>query len=165
MADKLERLYEYRTLVAKREQLRLPLSPDETARAERLSGRVRQGVPQVDEADPYTLVPQPWQVHVAHGGQSVEGTVPNASGDGMAIQTSNPPPLGSEVVLTVRHPRHGIEYAFPGRVVWRVVQGGPAFGVAFAGAPTESSLGGRRSGVYRADDTPADASKRERHSA
>ena len=34
MADKLERLYEYRTLAAKREALRLPLPADEAGRLE-----------------------------------------------------------------------------------------------------------------------------------
>ena len=68
-ADKLPRIFEYRVLLARREDLRITLDPDEQEQLTRLREQLRGGVPQIDGRDVYTLVADPWPVQLALAGQ------------------------------------------------------------------------------------------------
>ncbi len=154
MAEKLERIFEYRVLVSKARELHIPLTEQELARLTRLEQQLPQGVPSVDDRDPYTMLQEPLRVEFVHAGRFAPGTLCNASRDGFAIITVDPPPLGQRVTVHLTDHARGLEYTFPGRVIARVVKGATAMGVALEGLPTEARLGGRRSGVFRTDDTP-----------
>lgn len=155
-ADKLQRIFEYRVLLARREDLRITLDSEEQEHLTRLHEQLRTSVPQLDARDVYTLVTEPWPVQMALAGRFVTGTVRNASGGGFAIETADPPALGETVVLQVTSAQHGAEYTFPATAIWRVVRGTPSVGVAFAGTPTKAPIG-RFSGVYAKDEVPAAA--------
>lgn len=157
VADKIERIYQYRVLMATRDQHQIPLDESSRQRLERLSGQLARGVPQLDDRDPYTLLTVPLPVQFIVGGSFGAGVVHNASADGLAIATEEAPPLGVRVLVHVKEPTHGVEYTFPCRVVARVVKGRRSMGVAFEGMPTQSRVGGRRSGVWRSDATPTEA--------
>lgn len=157
MGDRLDRIFEYRVLLAKRRELGMALSSQEQARLERLAHQLPGAVPAADDRDPYTLLPQPLPVEFVVHRRASSGTLRNASGAGFAIAAEELPELGARVVVHVREAEHGIEYIFPGTVVSRVVKGATAFGVGFEGLPTQTRLGGRSSGVWRSDPTPTTA--------
>src|SRR5689334_19116457 len=98
MADKLQRLFEYRALRAEP-----PAAHDEQAlaRIEQLQRQLPQGVPALDERDPYTLLSEPLPVEFAHAGRFRMGVVLNVAADGLAIATSDPPMLGQRISLHV----------------------------------------------------------------
>lgn len=154
-SDKLQRIFEYRVLLARKEDLSITLDPEEREHLTRLREQLRTGVPQLDARDVYTLVTDTWPVQMALAGRFVTGTVRNASGGGFAIETADPPALGDTVVLQIASEQQGMEYTFPGTVIWRVVRGTPSVGVAFAGIATKAPIG-RFSGVYAKDETPVE---------
>jgi hypothetical protein len=156
MGEKLDRIFEYRVLLSKQRDLGMRLSDQEQARLERLGHQLPAQVPAADDRDPYTLLTQPLPVEFVVNRKSGHGMLRNASGGGFAIATDQPPELGAHVVAHVREEAHGIEYIFPGIVVARVVKGVTAFGFGFQGLPTQTRLGGRSSGVWRSDPTPAE---------
>lgn len=152
-ADKLQRIFEYRVLLARREDLSITLNSEEQDLLKRLQEQLRTGVPQLDARDVYTLVTDSWPVQMALAGRFVHGTVRNASGGGFAIETPEPPSLGDTVVLQIASETQGVEYTFPGTVIWRVVRGTPSVGIAFAAIPTKAPSG-RFSGVYAKEEVP-----------
>lgn len=154
MAEKLERIFEFRVLLSKAHELQIPLTAQELARLERLKHQLPTGVPSCDERDPYTLLATPLPAQYVCGGRFGAGTVRNASGGGLAIATAQPPELGQRLIVHVREANHDIEYTFPGRVVVRVIKGITSVGVAFEGVPSQNRVAGRGSGVWRADETP-----------
>lgn len=156
MGDKLDRIFEYRVLLAKQRDLGMRLSAQEQARLERLAHQLPTTVPSADDRDPYTLLSRSVPVEFVVQRQPAPGMLRNASGGGFAITTDEPPELGARVVVHVREEAHGIEYIFPGTVVSRVVKGVTAFGLSLVGLPTQTRLGGRSSGVWRSDPTPAE---------
>ncbi|MDH5672085.1 MAG: hypothetical protein OEZ06_08045 [Myxococcales bacterium] len=151
MAEKLERIFEYRVLVSKKRELSIPLVEAEQLRLERLERQLSHGVPALDGRDAHTLLPIPQPCEFMWSGHFGSGTVRNATGDGFAIATPEAPPLGKPLIVTLRDARTGIELSFPGRVVARVVRGGPSMGVALEGLPTKSRIGASSSGVYRTE--------------
>jgi hypothetical protein len=157
MGEKLERIYEYRVLFAKERELQIPLTPQQTSRMQRLREQLPVRVPSVDDRDPYTLLTTPLPVQFIAAGRFGSGTLRNVSAEGLAIATAEAPELDQRIIVHVQEALHGLEYTFPCRVVSRVVKGVTAMGVAFEGVPTQTRLGGRSSGVWRADSTPAPA--------
>ena len=121
MAEKLERIFEYRVLLAKAEGI--GLSPVEHARLERLGTQLPAVVPTLDERDPYTLVAEPFAAELLDREGFAPALVRNAGALGFALSVSEPPPLGRSLAVRVRDVRHPIEYTFPARVVSRVVSG------------------------------------------
>lgn len=165
MAGKLERIFEYRVLLAKQGDLQNPLTATEQARLERLAGQLPGGVPSADDRNPYTLLSTPLPVQYIVGGRFGNGTARNATGDGMAIVAQNLPELGQRLILHVKQPQLGTEYTFPGRVISRVVKGVTSMGVAFDGLPTQHQARGRASGVFRTDQTPSERHVRKPRTA
>jgi hypothetical protein len=156
VGDKLDRIFEYRVLLAKQRDLGMRLSAQEQARLERLAHQLPTEVPSADDRDPYTLLTEPVAVEFVVQRRQALGALRNASGGGFAITAAEPPELGARVVVHVREETHGIEYIFPGTVVSRVVKGVTAFGVSLTGLPTQTRLGRRSSGVWRSDPTPVE---------
>jgi hypothetical protein len=153
MAEKLERIFEYRVLLAK-----AGLSAAERTQLEHLGSHIPDVVPALDERDPYTLLIDPLPAEVLDSDGIMPGLVRNAGAGGLALSVSQPPALGRLLAVRVRDPRHPIEYTFPARVVSRVVRGLRGISVAFEGMPLQSPLVGRGSGVWRAafDRRPRD---------
>src|SRR5688572_16420969 len=116
MADKLQRIYEYRVLLSKAQKRQPELDADEQARLERLRQQLPLSVPPLDDRDPYTLLTEPLEVEFAREGRFVSGTLRNASGGGLAIATADPPALGQQLAIHVRDRKHAVVYAFPARV-------------------------------------------------
>ena len=156
MGDKLDRIFEYRVLMSKRDHLGIPLTGVETARLERLKGQLSIEVATLDDRDPFTMLSTPLPAQFVVDGQFKGGVVRNVSATGIAVITADPPELGRSLILHVSEPAHGIEYTFPCRVVSRVLSGITSMGLAFEGVPTQTRVGGRRSGVWRSDPTPTE---------
>jgi hypothetical protein len=148
MAEKLERIFEYRVLLARAESS--ALSPTERVQLEHLAAHLPAVVPALDERDPYTLLSEPLAAELLEVDGIAPALVRNAGACGLALSVSEPPPLGCALAVRVRDARHPIEYTFPGRVVSRVVRGLRGIGVAFEGMPLQAPLVGRGSGVWRA---------------
>jgi hypothetical protein len=145
MADKLERIFEYRVLLA-----RAGLSTAERAQRDHLASHLPNVVPALDDRDPYTLLTQPLPAEVLDSDGIMPALLRNAAAAGFALSVSQPPALGRLLAVRVRDPRHPIEYTFPARVMSRVVRGLRGISVAFEGMPLQSPLVNRGSGVWRA---------------
>jgi hypothetical protein len=166
MGDKLERVFEYRTLYSKQRDLQIPLTPMEEARLVRLKQQLPDRVPTVDERDAFTVLATPLQAHYVVGGRFGSGVLRNASGAGLAISTNEAPPgLGERLILHVIESQQGVEYTFPCRVVARVVKGAASMGVFFEGVPSQTHNGGRTGSVWRSDVFPPEEEAEEDHPA
>jgi len=164
MADKLQRLFEYRALRAEP-----PSAHDEQAlaRIEQLQRQLPQGVPALDERDPYTLLTEPLPVEFAHAGRFRMDVVLNVGTDDLTVVTSDPPMLGQRISLHVHDRAHGAAYVFVGSVVARVVSGEThGMSVALEGPPRQTRLAKHSSGVWNAsepqDDNGQSSSRKQR---
>jgi hypothetical protein len=155
--DKLQRIVEYRVLASRANRRPPELAADELGRFERLRQQLPLQVPTLDERDPYTSLGEPMPVEFAHaGGRFAVGVLRNVSAGGFAIEAPSPPPLGLSLIIHVHDRRNGLAYAFPGRVVSRVVRGTLGFSIEFEGAPSQTRIATGLSGVFRsADPAPA----------
>lgn len=149
MADKLQKLFEYRTLVE------TPGAASADApRLERLRGQLAAGIPALDPRDLYSSLGEPVRVEIASGGRFRAGLIHNVGADGIAISTDDPPPLDQRVHIHVYDREGGHAYTAFGRVVARVVRGTPGISLAIEGRPTQTRLLSRTSGVFRTPGTP-----------
>jgi hypothetical protein len=147
MSEKLDRILEYCDLLSRQHGGNLRQTSDQI-RLERLHEQLTSRVPSLDDRDPYTLLQTPLPAHIVTRSAVLTGQVRNAAGGGIAIAVdTTPPALSDEVKVTARDVQRGIEYAFVGIVVARIVKGGFGFSLAFGGAPARMRLGGQ-SGVY-----------------
>ena len=170
MTEKLQRIFEYRVLLSKAQKRQPELDASERQRLERLGQQLPLSVPPVDDRDPYTMLSEPLPVEFALEGRFVSGVLHNASGGGLAIATSQPPALGQQLVIHVRDRKHAVVYAFPGRVVSRVLRGVASMSVGFEGVPNQTRIAAKSSGVWLAqqpegDETPANGPRKQRDSA
>jgi hypothetical protein len=152
MAEKFERIFEYRVLLSKALELHIPLTGEQELRLRRLQQQLPQAVPALDDRDPYTLMPEPLHAEVVCAGRFSGCTLRNASGAGLAMTMPEPPALGQRVLVHVRDPHHSMQYTFPARVVSRVIKGTSGMSVAFEGLPSQAPSTPRSSGVFRAED-------------
>jgi hypothetical protein len=147
MSEKLDRILEYCDLLTRASSGGLT-EGIERARFERLRDQLSSRIPSLDERDPYTLLGTPLPAQIVTPSAVLTGQVRNAAGGGIALSVDTTPPALSEIVkVTARDVQRGIEYAFAGTVVARVVKGSYGFSLAFGGAPARMRLGGQ-SGVY-----------------
>jgi len=145
MADKLHRLFEYRALLS------TPgATAAETARLQRMRTQLQPGVPALDDRDPYTVLSEPVRVELGIGGRFRTGHVCNAAADGLAIAVEDPPALEQRIHVHIYDRAGGHAYSAFGRVVARVVSGIQGISIALEGAPTQTRLLPRSSGVFRA---------------
>lgn len=147
MADKLQKLFEYRSLVAG--AAGAGAAPADPARLERLQDQLVPGVPALDPRDPYTSLGEPVRVEIASGGRFRAGLIHNVGAEGIAIATDDPPPLDQRVHIHVYDREGGHAYTAFGRVVARVVRGTAGISLALDGRPTQTRLLARSSGVFR----------------
>jgi hypothetical protein len=162
MADKLERIFEFRVLLAMRDD-GAALTPPELARLARLRGQLPVAVPALDDRDPYTFLAEPIRAELVDEAGTHPVSIRNASADGFALVVDEPPPLGYVLAVRVRDLHHATEYTFPARVVSRVLRGQRSISVAFEGAPRRTPLGTHSSGVWGATREPS--KRRDRDSA
>jgi hypothetical protein len=165
MSEKLDRILEFSDLEG-RLLHGTGLSASERARLERLRESHTTQVPSLDERDPYTLLGEPLPAQVITSSSVVTGVLRNASGAGIALSVDSPPPgLGQQAKVVARDVERGLEYAFTGIVVSRVVKGGYSMALQLEGMPSRLRIGGR-SGVYPrggvADEAPAAKAPSER---
>lgn len=149
MADKLQKLFEYRMLIAG------GAGASDPARLERLREQLVPGVPALDPRDAFTSLGEPVRVEIASGGTFRAGLIQNVGSEGLAIATGDPPALDQRVHIHVYDREGGHAYTAFGRVVARVVRGTSGISLALEGRPTETRLLSRSSGVFRAPGTPA----------
>lgn len=162
MADKLQRIFEYRVLLSRARELGIPLSDDECERLDLLGQELPTGVPPIDDCDSHTVLLEPLAVEIVHAGRFQACTLRNAASGGLALVTAVPPQLGQRVLVHVRNPKRPVEYTFPARVVSRVVRGVCGMSVAFEGLPSQRALGGRTSGVFATEDaTPTEVHRHD----
>jgi hypothetical protein len=165
MADKLQRILEYRVLLCRANKRPPELTPDERGRFERLRQQMPVQVPTLDERDPYTSLAEPIAVEFAQpGGHFTVGVLRNVSAGGFAIEAAAPPPLGQALIIHVHDRPNGLAYAFPGRVMSRVVRGKCGFSIEFAGAPTQTRIATGLSGVWPSAE-PMPGGRKQRDSA
>jgi hypothetical protein len=165
MSEKLDRILEFSDLES-RLLHGTGLSGGERARLERLRESHSNQVPSLDQRDPYTLLGEALPAQVITGSVVVTGVLRNASGAGIALSVDGAPPaLGQRAKVIARDVEHGLEYAFSGVVVSRVVKGGFSMALQIEGTPSRLRLGGR-SGVFPrggvATEAPTAASERPR---
>jgi hypothetical protein len=154
MADKLQRIFEYRVLLARARKRQPDLDAQEQSRLDRLHQQLPLSVPPLDERDPYTLLGQPLAAEFAVDGRFLTGSLRNVSGGGLAIATTDPPALGQLLTIHVQDRPRAMVYSFPARVVSRVVRGVPAMSVAFEGVPIQTRIA-KSSGVWIAQEIDA----------
>lgn len=154
MADKLQRIFEYRVLLSRAQKRQSELDAQEQLRMERLRQQLPLSVPPLDDRDPYTLLTDSLPVEFAVEGRFLTGTLRNVSGGGLAIATVDPPALGQPLAIHVQDKSHGIVYSFPARVVSRVVRGVAGMSVAFEGVPNQTRIA-KTSGVWVAQEIDA----------
>ena len=156
MADKLQRIFEYRVLLSSADKRQPVGTSQDDARLQRLRQQLPLAVPPLDERDPYTLLSEPLTVEFGVGERFVRGTLRNASGGGLAIATEEPPALGKQLVIHVQDRKRAVVYSFPASVVSRVLRGVCGMSVAFEGTPIQTRLAASSSGVWTAADVPGD---------
>jgi hypothetical protein len=162
MADKLQRIFEYRVLLSNAQERNLGLDPQDQTRLDRLRQQLPMTVPPLDDRDPYTILSEPMPVEFAVGGRFHVGMLRNVSGGGLAIATSDEaPPLGHQLTIHVQDRAHALVYSFPARVVSRVVRGTTGMSVAFDGVPMLTRLTTKSSGVWSAQDAPTEPGPRK----
>ena len=157
MADKLHKLFEYRTLVS------TPgAASADAARLERLREQLAPGVPALDPRDADSSIGEPVRVEIASGGHFRAGLIHNVGAEGMAIATDDPPPLDQRVHIHVYDRDGGHAYTAFARVVARVVRGTPGISVSIEGRPTQTRLLARSSGVFPTPGTPSPTASKPR---
>lgn len=137
-------------------------------RLERLRQQLPLLVPTLDERDPYTVLSEPMPVEYAHAGARFSaGSLRNVSAGGLAIEAQQPPALGLPLQIHVHDKRNALAYAFPGRVVSRVVRGTQGFSVEFAGAPSQTRIANasKLSGVWPSTEPTPAGERKQRDSA
>jgi PilZ domain len=145
MGDVLEMIYEYRMLVAKADQLAIPLEEAEAARLVALSKLLQGQAPAEDARRQMPRWPFPATVELTVAGGFAEAKVGNLSGGGLAVEMASTSPLGPRTIVRVTDPQDGLEYLFPCRVAWRKVRGASVnVGLAFDGVPSSVTFGSVR---------------------
>jgi hypothetical protein len=170
MADKLQRIFEYRVLLSKAQKRQPEPGGDDQLRLERLGQQLPLAVPALDDRDPYTMLGEPLPIEFALQGRFVTGTLRNASGGGLGITTEQPPPLGQPLTIHVQDRKRGVVYSFPARVVSRVLSGVPGMSLAFEGVPIQTRIASKSSGVWSSEhadagETPENGPRKQRDSA
>jgi hypothetical protein len=156
MSEKLDRILELSDLEG-RLLHGTGLSSSERARFERLREAHSTQVPSLDERDPYTVLGEALPAQVITGSVVVTGLLRNASAAGVALSVDGTPPaLGQQAKIVARDVARGLEYAFSGIVVSRVVKGGYSMALQLDGMPSRLRLGGR-SGVFPRGGVATDA--------
>lgn len=149
MSQKLEWIFQYRVLLSKTIELHIPLTATEQLCLTRLRAELPAGLPRLDDRDEDTRLAQPLPAEFACSGRFRAARVRNASATGLAIITSEPPPLGEHLLLHVWDPTRSIEYTFPTRVVEPIHDAGATkqydaairgVSVAFEGLPLQTFL-------------------------
>ncbi|MEM9194389.1 MAG: PilZ domain-containing protein [Myxococcota bacterium] len=145
MFNLLDAIYEYQLLIRKNRDMNIPLTEVEKARlvglAQLLRGEYAHGSSGTRSVRMGRRVP----VHFTVPGGFASGKLRNISPGGVAITTPHAVLKGSRTVLRVAEPRRGMEYTFPGRIVWtgagKADSADPrVVGIAFDGTPTRSAF-------------------------
>jgi hypothetical protein len=129
MFDLLESVYEYQRLAAREE----PLIEDERARLmgleTLLEGDYAGGQSTRERARRATPLPVQFTVP----GGFARGDMHSISRRGVAVVGTKGVAQGTRTVLRIADPVRGLEYTFPGMVVWHR---GKVIGIAFDGVPS-----------------------------
>lgn len=129
MFDLLDAVYEFQRL----ESQDSDLDDTQRARADGLERLLRGSYAGGRSARERARERNPLPVQFTVPGGFGEGQLHSISSRGVAIASRRAPAQGTRTVLRVADPRRGVEYTFPGRVVW---QRGKVLGIAFDGLPS-----------------------------
>jgi hypothetical protein len=130
----LDIVYEFQSLLHKQRSLDLPLDESEKARLVGLD-RLLRGDYLGPRSAEMTALLHPIPAQFTRPGGFGAGEIRSISANGMAIVTSHPGTIGTRTVVRVADPLRGVEYIFPGQVVWN---DGNVMGVGFDGVPTSA---------------------------
>ena len=144
--DLVRLVYDYRSLLGRRDLVRVPLEPEEHGRLAAFERRFAWiNRRRRSERLPLT---RPGQIKV--GKDFREVTVYDISGGGLLIAPAPALQRGEITVVRIADPAIGREYHLPVQVAWAV---SGRMGLAFFGIPIELRYGGGRAGL--ADDAAA----------
>ncbi|MBW2465215.1 MAG: PilZ domain-containing protein [Deltaproteobacteria bacterium] len=129
MFDLLDAVYEFQRLASREPDL----DETESARAVGLERLLRGSYAGGRSSRERAREQNPLPVQFTVPGGFARGQLHSLSSRGLAIASSAPPAEG----LRVADPRRGVEYTFPGRVVWRR---GKVLGIAFDGLPSRHAF-------------------------
>src|SRR5690606_22716487 len=113
----LEIVYEYQYLLHRRQSMGLPLDDHERARLVGLD-RLLRGDYMGSGRTEMTRLLHPIPAQFTRPGGFGAGEIRDVNGNGMAIVTSHPSVIGTRTAVRIADPLGGVEYMFPGRVVW-----------------------------------------------
>jgi hypothetical protein len=123
----LDVVYEFQSLLHKQRSLDIPLDEAEKARLVGLDLLLRG-----DHAEMTTLL-HPIPAQFTRPGGFGAGEIRSINANGMALVTSHPSLVGTRTIVRIADPLRGVEYVFPGQIVW---VDGNVMGVGFDGMPT-----------------------------
>jgi len=151
MTDLLDMVYEYRLLLAKAEQLQIPLDDGEMARLVGLARLLEGEAPSKEARRRMPRLPFPSAVQFTIPGGFAIGEVRNVSGGGLSVVTRARVDEHARTIVRVTRPSEGVEYVFPCRVAWRATDGRPMVGLAFDGVPSLTSYVAAPRGAWSED--------------
>ncbi|RLB56338.1 MAG: hypothetical protein DRJ42_03605 [Deltaproteobacteria bacterium] len=142
MFDLLDAVYEFQRLASREPDL----DETESARAVGLERLLRGSYAGGRSSRERAREQNPLPVQFTVPGGFARGQLHSLSSRGMAIASLSAPAEGTRTVLRVADPRRGVEYTFPGRVVW---QRGKVLGIAFDGLPSRHPFLARANAAWR----------------
>jgi len=153
MNDLLDIVYEYRLLLAKAEQLQIPLDDSETSRLVSLAKMLEGEAPSMEARRRMPRLPCPSMLQLTVPGGFATGEIRNISGGGLAILSRAPVVVGARTIVRITQVTAGLEYVFPCRVAWKTTDARPMIGLEFDGVPSVASYaaGGGPRGAWSQD--------------
>ena len=145
MMDLVRLIYDYRSLLGRRDLARLPLDPEEHGRLAAFERRFAQPMRRRHRR---LALGRSAQIKIGREFRDV--TVSDISGGGLLLTPAPALEVGEISVVKIIDAAIGREYHLPGQVVWTA---DTRMGLAFFGIPIELRYGGGRSGL--ADDAAA----------
>jgi hypothetical protein len=142
-------VYDYRSLLGRRDLARLPLEPEEHGRLAAFEGRFAHA--SLRRRHERLALAGPGQIKVGREFRDV--TISDISGGGLLVTPAPALQRGEISVVRIADPAIGREYHLPVQVVWTASGSTVWAGLAFFGIPIELRYGGGRAGL--ADDVAA----------
>lgn len=152
----LDIVYEHQHLLHKKRSLDMDVSLDEADGARLLGlGRLLKGEYLGVERPGAATLLHPIPAQFTRPAGFGAGEIRSVSANGMAVVTAHPSSIGERTIVRIADPLAGVEYVFPGKVVWVHDN---VMGVGFDGVPSKAPFllptrTGWRRGVSFGGDT------------
>jgi len=130
----LDIVFEHQELLHRKQSVDAPLDDAENARLLGLDRLLKGEYLGVEQPSLATLL-HPIPAQFTRPGGFGAGEIRSVSANGMAVVTSHPAAIGERTIVRIADPLAGVEYVFPGKVVWVHDN---VMGVGFDGLPTRA---------------------------